>query len=398
MNVKAPDHYFEIAIVIPCYKEKDPINVLNSLSECLCDHPESIGIWMVFNYPEGDAREAIDVTLSGYKTIFEQSRDSRHIFCMLVENMPSKKAGVGLARKTGMDEAVKYLYPEGLLVNLDADCEVSENYLQSLLDFKRGKIQYQGASLRFEHPYPSSPELKNAIILYELHLRYYIQAQRWLGLPYAFHTIGSAMAVRAGAYIRSGGMNTRKAGEDFYFLQKIIQAGSFSEINETVIYPSPRISDRVPFGTGRAVMETLESGRYKHTYPVECFYLLVPFFKTIKTAISNDQYDKVLEERILDPILEEFLNSNNFSAKWEEIWKHTRQKSTRLKRFYQWWDAFLLMKWCHFCRECIGSAPVNEAALTLLNKCDLQFTETYQADKLLERYRQIQQEGFHKLN
>ena len=38
------------------------------------------------------------------------------------------------------------------------------------------------------------------------------------------------MAVRADAYLRQGGMNRRKAGEDFYFLNKFMVLGGYGEM------------------------------------------------------------------------------------------------------------------------------------------------------------------------
>src|SRR5213594_3575687 len=93
------------------------------------------------------------------------------------------------------------------------------------------------------------PKVAEAIAAYELHLRYYVRALRYAGFPYAHHTIGSCMAVRADVYKKQGGMNKRQAGEDFYFLQKIIPLGHFTDLTETKVIPSSRPSDRVPFGT-----------------------------------------------------------------------------------------------------------------------------------------------------
>ncbi|MEZ4848575.1 MAG: hypothetical protein R3B93_08135 [Bacteroidia bacterium] len=70
---------------------------------------------------------------------------------------------------------------------------------------------------------------------------------------HAFHCVGSSMAVRSIAYQKRGGMNRRKAGEDFYFLQKFIAEGTLAELSTTKVIPSPRASEKVPFGTGRAI-------------------------------------------------------------------------------------------------------------------------------------------------
>ena len=101
----------------------------------------------------------------------------------------------------------------------------------------------------------------DGIAAYELHLRYHVRVQKWIGFPYAFQTIGSAMAVRAWAYVKQGGMNRRHAGEDFYFLQKISWLGPISELSTVTVFPSPRLSGRVPFGTGKAVGDYIESGQ-----------------------------------------------------------------------------------------------------------------------------------------
>ena len=80
---------------------------------------------------------------------------------------------------------------------------------------------------------------------------------KFANLPYSYHTIGSAFAVSASSYAKQGGMNRRKAGEDFYFISKLIKGEKFGEITKTKVIPSPRISDRVPFGTGRSIMKEL---------------------------------------------------------------------------------------------------------------------------------------------
>ena len=111
----------------------------------------------------------------------------------------------------------------------------------------------RGINIYFEHPvsgteYPET--VYRGIILYEMHLRYVNLMTRFTGFPHAYHTVGSCFGVRAESYAREGGMNRKKAGEDFYFLHKIIPLGEFREINSTCVIPSPRESDRVPFGTG----------------------------------------------------------------------------------------------------------------------------------------------------
>src|SRR5690606_5551781 len=131
---------------------------------------------------------------------------------------------VGLARKIGMDEALRRLDRagrlDGVIACFDADCTCDPNYLVEVERFFRENPKAPGCSIYFEHPLsgPAEPGIYQAVARYELHLRYYIEALRHAGFPHAFHTIGSSMAARASAYLQQGGMNKRQAGEDFYFL------------------------------------------------------------------------------------------------------------------------------------------------------------------------------------
>ncbi len=89
----------------------------------------------------------------------------------------------------------------GLIVCLDADCTVSENYLLELS--KSEKAGVKGLSLYYEHPLNDADKFeKEAITSYEIFLHYYIQALRYTAYPHAFHTIGSSMAVRTSTYAK----------------------------------------------------------------------------------------------------------------------------------------------------------------------------------------------------
>src|SRR5690606_25563210 len=98
---------------------------------------------------------------------------------------------------------------------------VSSNYLKSLL--KAESQGWNGLSLYYEHPYENVENgvHRNYIIDYEIFLRYYALGLQYAAYPYAFQTVGSSMAARASIYASIGGMNRRKAGEDFYFLHKV---------------------------------------------------------------------------------------------------------------------------------------------------------------------------------
>ena len=76
-------------------------------------------------------------------------------------------------------------------------------------------------------------------------------------------------------------MNRRQAGEDFYFIQKVAQRGNFSQCNTTCVVPSPRPSDRVPFGTGAAVRRLSSDEEPLITYNPQLFVMLKELFSQI---------------------------------------------------------------------------------------------------------------------
>ena len=98
--------------------------------------------------------------------------------------------------------------------------------------------------------------------LYEYSLRYYVAGLSFAHSPYAFHTIGSTIAVNAAHYAKVRGFPRRQAGEDFYLLNKLAKVGAIMQLGaETDCEPidiAARLSDRVPFGTGAAVGKIME--------------------------------------------------------------------------------------------------------------------------------------------
>ena len=138
------------------------------------------------------------------------------------------------------------------MIWLDADCKVDDNYLCAVVD-EFNKKNLSAATINFSHDVSGTGELTEAIIPYEIFLRYYVLGLKYAKSPYAFHTIGSTIAIDHNAYIKAGGMNKKKAAEDFYFLQKVAKNYEIKKIISTTVYPSSRHSWRVPFGTGRSV-------------------------------------------------------------------------------------------------------------------------------------------------
>jgi len=181
------------------------------------------------------------------------------------------------------------------------------------------------------------------------------------------------MASSAKTYIKFGGMNRHQAGEDFYFLQKIIPHGNFKELNSTCIFPSPRPSNRVPFGTGRAMLKYLgnkEEGIT--TYNLNSFLDLIPFFKNIGDYwdMNETQINVAIEK--LPPPLTVFLNENNASAEIFRVKQNTANTKSFQKRFFLWFDAFMLLKYLNYVNEKFYTRqPVRDESIRLARLIDL---------------------------
>jgi len=283
---------------------------------------------------------------------------------------------------------------------MDADAVVEKNYLMAIADHFE-KEQSDGCSIYFEHPlsdetthsfFPGesfNPEVYDAITQYELHLRYYLQSVRSTGFPHAFHTVGSSFAVKAEVYCMEGGMNRRQGGEDFYFIQKVAQRGNYSECNATCVIPSPRPSDRVPFGTGPVVSRLISTSsnsssnssssssssslssslskgdRQLLTYDPRPFRMLRNLFSGLETMYTEVPLNHFMKSQ--PEVLLEFLQLQQFGEALVEIRKNSTSFPAFRKRFWRWFNMFRIMKFLHHAREeGYPDVPVGEASLGLL--------------------------------
>ncbi len=352
-----------LVIVIPCYNEPDILSTLKSLTACVCNG-FAVEVIVVVNQSEDEPSRIALNNQSTFEQLLEWENPSAtfDLHSIFIKDIPLKKAGVGYARKTGMDEAVRRLAQsesmQKIIVCLDADTLVRPNYFQAIYDYFQTHPKCPAASIDYAHPLDNvDPAINNCIIQYELHLRYYVLAKRWAGLPYAQQTVGSAMAVRSLAYQKQGGMNTRKAGEDFYFIHKFTHFEDFGNIMETTVLPSARISDRVPFGTGRAMQSLSASKEALTTYAPQSFAGIKKLITQLPELYENNHTLKSGEAMSF------FLGNYQFSKKLEEIKANTKDFTSFQKRFFRWFDAFLCMKYLHFARDHhYPNIPIKEAA------------------------------------
>lgn len=382
-----------LIVVIPCFNETNLIEALQSLFNCE-ETQHHVEVITVINSSENEDQKIVKQntnTLAAALNWTETNhRKNIHFSFIEATNLPIKDAGVGLARKIGMDEAYTQLLEinntNGVIVCFDADATCTENYLVAIENHFLQQPKTTGCSIYFEHPLQGTAYLQTiyeGIIQYELHLRYYKEALNFVGLPYAFHTVGSSMAVRANVYHKQGGMNKKKAGEDFYFLQKIIPLGNFSEINTTTVFPSPRISDRVPFGTGRAMQQWVESKQQTlKTYNFASFL-------DLKVLVDNCEHFFTKDKIELPNSIEKFLYEIKLNENLPKIRANSKDEKHFKQLFFKWFNAFKTLKYLHFTRDNFYD---NESVLIAANKLAtaLKIDSQHEVKSMLMAYRKKQ--------
>ena len=400
---KIPCSDLGIIVVIPCFNEPDLLTTLNTLWNCKRTINCSVEVIVVVNSGEDSSDEVLGQNNITYQSVIgwinDHQDDKLSFHIIHIKNLPKKHAGVGLARKIGMDEAVARFNDiknsNGIIVCFDADCMCDKNYLVAIEKHFKNNPNAIGCSIYFEHPTEGNAFDQNVydgIINYELFLRYYNQGLRYSGFSYAYHTVGSCMAVRSNVYQKQGGMNRRKAGEDFYFLHKIIPLGNFSEISDTCVIPSPRVSSRVPFGTGKAIEKWLkDDSQVFLTYHPDTFTDLRAFFQKIADLYGNNKMATQFPVSV-----QHFLERNNFEEKLKEIKLNSSNQLTFRKRFFNWFDGFMVLKYVHFARDnYYDQIDVSEVSKKLLILMKQAFDEPQvNILGLLIRYRELDKSSY----
>lgn len=377
--VSLPDFPAGISLIaiIPVFNDDDIFKTLDSLSSCRRRNVR-VGVVIVVNHGENCPENIKEHNRCLFRKICDYTRElaAPDLFFHLIEafDLPAKQAGVGYARKIAMDCAALYFQeqgcPDGVIASLDADTLLQKNYFEELIwTFENTFLA--GVSIAYEHPLDvADPGVREAIIKYELYLRYYCLALRYAGHPYAFQCIGSAFAVRAIDYVAQGGMNKRQAGEDFYFLQKLISTGRFADLTATKVYPSARLSERTPFGTGQAVKQIIaDRGEYQ-TYHLEAFRALKSFFCGLDVLYEADEgrIRQYVEKQAVP--LRCFLDTMDFIGMVSEINANVASAGLFRKRFFDSFNAFRVLKYLNYVHPYhYPKMDILAAAVSLLVDC-----------------------------
>jgi len=360
-------------IVVPAIAEYENIKVLlQSLSRCDYNYFPSTLILFVINNSDAaelivkaDNKRSLELLRSIVRGEQLDEFTEEIIFSGLQigvidasspgKELEEENSGVGFARKIGMDFALTIFdYNQNtkkILICLDADCTVSENYLTTIVN----EFNYKNtgaAIVNFEHIVDEEDETSDAIICYELFLRYYVNGLKYARSDYAFHTIGSTMMCDHISYIKIGGMNKRKAAEDFYFLEKLSKSLMIDEIPSATVFPSGRRSWRVPFGTGQRVNRFLSKSQNEYLLlDPEVFELLKDWlwFYNSENLITAEQFLHAAKQ--IHREIYYFLIKNNFDKQWDKILANTKSERQLLYQKKIWFDGFKTLKLIHHLRD-----------------------------------------------
>jgi len=350
-----------MVLMIPCLNEPEIIRTVESVWACepvnsYCE------VLVVVNDSESSLEPIKAINRETFKQLlnWKKAHDRKNLVLhpFYAPSVQAKFAGAGMARKIGMDEAIRRFNmvnrSDGVIVSLDSDCLVSFNYLKRIEQIFSENKSCFAATINFRHRFEEmeDPRQEAGIRLYEDYLHYYKLALDFAGFPNSIYTIGSAFAVKAGAYVKQGGMNRRQAGEDFYFLHKLTKLGQLTEITDAFVYPSGRVSDRVPFGTGAAMSKWMNyTDDLALTYNFAAFLDLKQMFDRVELFFkcSSTHYAEILSS--LPATIQEYLNDISFEEKLAEINRNSATPESFRKRFFQVFDAFQVLKFLNMVHE-----------------------------------------------
>ena len=277
--------------------------------------------------------------------------------------------GVGLARKIGCDFILR-LRSSGKLASpwihcTDADVRLPGDYFEQISSVT-SKPSTAAALYFFEHDVEPEEDLARAARLYEISLRYYVLGLAWAGSPYAYHSMGSCLALRDASYAAVRGFPRRNALEDFYVLNKLAKVGTIARLAGTPLRLKGRISDRVPISTGQAIGEMVAEGPRARSrsllYHPGVFAHLAAWLRVLAAlARSGGKLEQAFGLLPRDnpffrvDLLDEALRKLGVFEAVREALVSSSDPVTLWRRLHGWFDAFRTLKLIHALRD--GGLP-----------------------------------------
>ncbi|MCB1687010.1 MAG: hypothetical protein KDI33_00910 [Halioglobus sp.] len=379
--------HWQRVLVIPAYREAP------ALLEQLARVPPGAGstlVILVLNRPDSDSDPLANADLRdavAQSGLPQATRDSVSVYCLnpttdlylydleMLSGPTAQSQGVGLARKTGCDLALHWKQAGGIggewLYSTDADAILPQDFFAQLDDALPGAV---AAVFPFRHMPGADKACNTATALYELRLHHYVLGLEYARSPYAFHTLGSALAIRFGAYAHAHGFPKRAGAEDFYLLNKLAKLGPVAHLQGRCIELQSRRSTRVPFGTGPAVAAIMAAENPHDTalfYHPQCFEALAAVLAILPALAENPGQDidslmrelGEVEKRGQTPIsavtrqkATAALTGLGIAAALDHCRRQANSSAQFSRQFHQWFDGFRTLKFIHALRD--GGLPL----------------------------------------
>ena len=288
------------------------------------------------------------------------------------ENAFTEKQGVGWARKIAMD----YALANGakVLACLDADTFVEENYILQLKYFLENNLDC--ATMNFIHKRienfsddnnenKNSIQLNSAIQLYEDYIKNHSKKLAECGTPFCYSALGCVIVCSDKMYCECGGMKNKLAGEDFYFIQEMIKNVISKnpkkilnpiEVLQTTVMPATRFSDRVLFGTGKALEEIVEGNFSKAKLFKDSEYLEIKNFINLFNDLNKKNFPLELQREAEKKCrrLYYFLYDDGFFDDWKSIVANNQKSSEKLEiAFHCKFDGLKIIRALHYLQTVI---------------------------------------------
>jgi hypothetical protein len=364
--------YWQQVLVLPAYSESPAL--LQKLTQLPAARGRTLVI-LVLNRPDSDSDTQANAELrTGIvnSTLRGEQRGTVSIHCLnphtdlylldmeVLYGTTPAALGVGLARKAGCDLAVQWMAAGGIsgqwLCCTDADATLPADYFEQLASAPPDAV---AAVFPFRHVPGEEPACDTATALYELRLHYYVLGLEYAGSPYAYHTLGSCLALRISAYTHVRGFPQRAGAEDFYVLNKLAKLGPIARLSGTCIELQSRRSARVPFGTGpaiQALLATDEPHKAALFYHPCCFEALRALLAGLPELAHAPEQDiaQLLVSHGMNPTVaaqaQEGLAALGITVALAHCQRQSTSSDQFQRQFLQWFDAFRTLKFVHAMR------------------------------------------------
>ena len=339
---------YKYFFIIPSYNEYNYIhNTLDSIkSQNQKLLKESLVVIVINNSNETEQ----SICKNNFKT-YKSIINARYNFEIIGLDCFSKKfaldkkvAGVGLARKIGMDYCIPFANRDSLFCSIDADTILNSDYLKIVSKIFYNN-QLSAAVVNFKHQVTKNKINQAAIIKYERIIKSIARNIHKTGSPYGFVSMGSTIICTLYAYVSVGGMPAKKATEDFYFLQKLAKFRGVYKFKKILVYPSARNEQRVYLGTGYRIKQYEKDPLFQDLMIHQSAYTaLKNLYQIINLKWDSSSKEILASIREKNGKLSKYLNSNNFVYKINQIQKNAVNKKQFLNQFHKWFDSFKIYK------------------------------------------------------